>query len=118
MLIDCIKHGIAFHHAGLSFSDRQVIAQSYIDGSLGLICCTSTLSIGVNLPCHMVIVKNTVTWSEAGCNEYTDAEVVQMLGRAGRPQFDQDAVAIILTRSEKVEKYSKMVRGEEPIESV
>lgn len=49
--------------------------------------------------------------------EYSDLEVMQMLGRAGRPQFDTTAVAVIMTRQEKVKKYEKMVSGQEILES-
>ena len=49
--------------------------------------------------------------------EYADLEVMQMLGRAGRPQFDRDALAVIMTRQEKVNRYEKMVSGQETIES-
>lgn len=82
-----------------------------------MICCTSTLAVGVNLPCHLVIIKNTVVWQEGGCKEYSDLEMMQMLGRAGRPQFDDSAVAVILTRKERVPHYEKLVSGTESIES-
>lgn len=49
-----------------------------------MICCTSTLAVGVNLPCHLVIIKNTVCYQESGLKEYADLEMMQMLGRAGR----------------------------------
>lgn len=49
--------------------------------------------------------------------EYADLEVMQMLGRAGRPQFEISACAVILTRKEKVTHYEKMVSGEELLES-
>lgn len=42
---------------------------------------------------------------------------MQMLGRAGRPQFDTTAVAVIMTRQEKVKKYEKMASGQEILES-
>ena len=40
-----------------------------------------------------------------------------MLGRAGRPQFDDSAVAVILTRKERVNHYEKLVSGSESLES-
>lgn len=49
--------------------------------------------------------------------EYADLEVMQMLGRAGRPQFENSASAVILTRKDKVLHYEKMVSGEELLES-
>ena len=49
--------------------------------------------------------------------EYADLEVMQMLGRAGRPQFDDSAVAVIITTQEKVKKYEQLVTGSELLES-
>ena len=81
--------GVAYHHAGLSANDRAAIEKGYLEGDVNVICCTSTLAVGVNLPCHMVIIKNTVAYQNnggsGGCKEYSDLEIMQMLGRAGRP---------------------------------
>lgn len=71
----------------------------------------------MNLPCHLVIIKNTVGWQDGGCKEYSDLEMMQMLGRAGRPQFDDSAVAVILTRKERVHHYEKLISGSEFLES-
>jgi ATP-dependent DNA helicase HFM1/MER3 len=42
---------------------------------------------------------------------------MQMLGRAGRPQFDDSATAVILTRKERVSHYERLVSGSESVES-
>jgi ATP-dependent DNA helicase HFM1/MER3 len=76
--------GVAFHHAGLDLHDRQVVESGFLNGNINVICCTSTLAVGVNLPCHLVIIKNTVAWQDDGLKEYADLELMQMLGRAGR----------------------------------
>ncbi|KAI9838346.1 MAG: hypothetical protein M1819_005614 [Sarea resinae] len=111
------EHGVAFHHAGLENADRLAVEKAYLEGHIGVICSTSTLAIGVNLPCHLVIVKNTVAWQGSAMQEYADLDVIQMLGRAGRPQFDDTAVAVIMTRKEKVEHYERIVSGQEILES-
>lgn len=119
-MADTIASGVAFHHAGLSITDRTTVERGYLDGDVNVICCTSTLAVGINLPCHMVIIKNTVTYSNngnGGCKEYSDLEIMQMLGRAGRPQFDNSAVAVIMTRLQRVQHYQKMVTGQETLES-
>ncbi|KAI9811215.1 MAG: Sec63 [Pycnora praestabilis] len=116
-LSNCATSGVAFHHAGLEGTDRRVIEKAFLDGQINVICCTSTLAIGVNFPCHLVIVKNTVSWQGTACKEYADLEIMQMLGRAGRPQFDHSAVAVIMTRTEKVKHYEIMVSGQEVLES-
>ncbi|OKL61605.1 hypothetical protein UA08_03771 [Talaromyces atroroseus] len=112
-----VNAGVAFHHAGLDSEDRHTVEKAFLDGKLTIICCTSTLAVGVNLPCYLVIVKNTVCWQDGGCKEYTDLEIMQMLGRAGRPQFGGSAVAVILTKKERVPFYEKMISGTEQLES-
>lgn len=109
--------GVAFHHAGIDSDDRIKVEKAYLAGELNVICCTSTLAVGVNLPCHLVIIKNTVTFAQNRTQEYSDLEIIQMLGRAGRPQFDDSAVAVIMTRQNKVRKYELMMTGQEVLES-
>ena len=81
---DLSKFGVAFHHAGLEASDRLTVEKGFLDGQIGVVCCTSTLAVGVNLPCHLVIIKNTMSFQDEGLKEYADLEIMQMLGRAGR----------------------------------
>ena len=112
-----LTSGVAFHHAGLEGADRYTVENGFLEGQINVICCTSTLAVGVNLPCHMVMVKNTVSYQDDGIKEYADLEIMQMLGRAGRPQFDSTAIAVIITKQEKVKKYERLVSGEELLES-
>jgi ATP-dependent DNA helicase HFM1/MER3 len=49
--------------------------------------------------------------------ELNDSDIFQMIGRAGRPQFDDTGVAVILTRSDKRTKYENIVAGKDPLES-
>lgn len=116
-LKNTLTSGVAFHHAGLEGPDRHTVEKGFLEGQINVICCTSTLAVGVNLPCHMVIIKNTVSYQDEGIKEYADLEIMQMLGRAGRPQFDSTAVAVIITKQEKVKKYENLVSGEELLES-
>lgn len=84
LIIETIGSAVAFHHAGLDTSDRDIVEKGFLEGHINVICCTSTLAVGVNLPCHLVIVKGTATFQEGGLKEYADLEIMQMLGRAGR----------------------------------
>ncbi|KAI1141226.1 P-loop containing nucleoside triphosphate hydrolase protein [Hypoxylon sp. FL0543] len=116
-LQEIVRYGVAFHHAGLDAQDRSAVAQNFLDGQIHVICCTSTLAVGVNLPCHTVVLKGTTGYSNNGPQEYSDLEVMQMLGRAGRPQFDDSAVAIIMTKTANVNRYKVMMSGKETLES-
>ena len=64
--------------------------------------CTSTLAIGINLPAHLVIIKSTKFYETTeSYKEYSISQIQQMIGRAGRPQFDKSAVAVIMTTSQE-----------------
>ena len=42
--------------------------------------------MGVNLPAHLVIVKSTQHYVMGVYQEYSETQILQMIGRAGRPQ--------------------------------
>ena len=74
-------------------------------GPLQVLCTTSTLAQGVNLPAHLVILKGTRRWVKEkgevpGNREYDRSTILQMIGRAGRPQFDNEGVAVLMTKKE------------------
>ena len=51
---------------------------------------TATLAWGVNLPAHTVIIKGTQIYNpvKGAWDELSPQDVMQMMGRAGRPQYD------------------------------
>jgi ATP-dependent DNA helicase HFM1/MER3 len=79
-----VRSGISYHHAGLEYNDRKNVESLFLNGITKIICSTSTLAMGVNLPAHMVIIKGTQTWAASSFKEYNESELLQMLGRAGR----------------------------------
>ncbi|KAF3761849.1 P-loop containing nucleoside triphosphate hydrolase protein, partial [Cryphonectria parasitica EP155] len=116
-LQEMVRSGVAFHHAGLDAGDKKAVHEAFMEGSISVICCTSTLAVGVNLPCHTVLLKGTVCYQEGQLHEYSDLEIMQMLGRAGRPQFEDTALAIILTRSRNKKRYENLGSGQQIVES-
>lgn len=116
-LQEIVRYGVAFHHAGLDAQDRRAVEQAFLDGRLNVICCTSTLAMGLNLPCHMVVLKGTTAYQEGSIAELSDLEFMQMLGRAGRPQFGNSGVAVVLTRSRNKQHYEDMGSGKQILES-
>ncbi|KAI9092146.1 Sec63 Brl domain-containing protein [Phlyctochytrium arcticum] len=116
-LADLVIHGIAFHHGGLTYSDRNLIESSFLKSIIMVICATSTLAVGVNLPAHLVVIKGTMQYVAGTYKEYSELDVMQMLGRAGRPQFDDSGVAIIMTSMEDRPKFEALVTGQQIIES-
>ena len=76
--------GIGIHHAGLTLEDRQLTENLFLQGILKCLFATSTLAVGVNLPAHTVIIKGVETWDNGEWREYSDLDVMQMMGRAVR----------------------------------
>ncbi|KAJ3167141.1 Sec63 [Geranomyces variabilis] len=116
-LKELVVHGVAFHNGGLSSGDRHLIETAFLSGHLSVICATSTLAVGVNLPAHLVIIKGTMQYNGTECTPYSEFDITQMLGRAGRPQFDDSGAAVIMTDMQNVRTYQDMVTGKQVIES-
>ena len=67
----------------------------FLEGKIQLLVCTSTLAWGVNFPAHLVVIKGT-EFFDGKLGRYVDyaiTDVLHMMGRAGRPQFDKEGVA-------------------------
>ncbi|KAF8965195.1 P-loop containing nucleoside triphosphate hydrolase protein [Flammula alnicola] len=112
------SYGIGVHHAGLSMEDRRATEQLYLNKILRILVATSTLAVGVNLPAQMVVIKGVRTFQNNLSKEYSDLDIMQMLGRAvRRPQFDKEGIAIIMCESELEQKYRALVRGNTVLES-
>uniref|UniRef100_A0A3Q3W1T6 Probable ATP-dependent DNA helicase HFM1 n=1 Tax=Mola mola TaxID=94237 RepID=A0A3Q3W1T6_MOLML len=116
-LRDLVTLGVGYHHAGIDLSDRKLIEKAFTLGDLPALFTTRTLAMGVNLPAHLVVIKSTMQYVAGSCEEYSEADLLQMIGRAGRPQFDTSATAVIMTKIQNKEKYMKLVNGMEIIES-
>ncbi|NWY09271.1 HFM1 helicase, partial [Aphelocoma coerulescens] len=116
-LRDLLMYGVAYHHAGMEMSDRKIIEGAFTVGDLPVLFTTSTLAMGVNLPAHLVVIKSTMHYVGGVFQEYSETDILQMIGRAGRPQFDTTATAVIMTRCSTRERYIKMLNGADIIES-
>ncbi|OSD08552.1 P-loop containing nucleoside triphosphate hydrolase protein [Trametes coccinea BRFM310] len=109
--------GIGVHHAGLAREDRVATEQLYLKKALKVLFATSTLAVGVNLPAHTVIIKGVKLFQNGASQEYSDLDVMQMIGRAGRPQFDKEGVAVIMCEQELEAKYKALAQGQTILES-
>lgn len=98
-----ITFGVGLHHAGLSSQDRDIVEKGFLGGDLRVLVATSTLAWGVNLPARLVIVKGT-EYFDGKSSRYVDyplTDVLQMVGRAGRPGFDTEGRAVVMVETSK-----------------
>ena len=118
-LRDLLPKGMGIHHAGMARSDRNLIEKLFGNGVLKVLCCTATLAWGVNLPAAAVIIKGTQVYS-AQEGKFIDLgilDVLQIFGRAGRPQFEDTGIGMICTTQDKLAHYLQAVTAQVPIES-
>ena len=113
-LSQCIKQGIAFHHAGLHSKQRELIEDSFRDGKIKVICSTPTLAAGLDLPAFRAIVKDNKRFGSRGMTPIPVLEYEQMSGRAGRPgKEDYGESILIATKEEDIENLTeKYINGE------
>ncbi|KAM6995450.1 activating signal cointegrator 1 complex subunit 3 isoform 1-T2 [Tautogolabrus adspersus] len=114
-----LAFGIGMHHAGLHERDRKTVEELFVNCKIQVLIATSTLAWGVNFPAHLVVVKGT-EYFDGKSRRYVDypiTDVLQMMGRAGRPQFDDQGKAVILVHDIKKDFYKKFLYEPFPVES-
>ncbi|MEM1607378.1 MAG: DEAD/DEAH box helicase [Candidatus Bathyarchaeia archaeon] len=106
LLAELVRNGVAFHHAGLSGVHRKIIEDSFRDGKIKVLTATPTLAFGVNLPARMVVISDYRRY-EPGYGYYPISvlEYKQMVGRAGRPKYDDVGEAVLVARTEEERSY-------------
>lgn len=114
-----VDKGIGCHNAGLKRKDRSAIEKAFCAGDLSIVVCTATLAWGINMPCHCVIIKGTDFYEAGhGYKSISLLDVQQIFGRAGRPQFDDRGLAILITKNEDLNHFVSMLSYVKPIESM
>ena len=102
--------GIAFHHSGLTSEERSLVEKGYKDGSINVICATSTLAAGVNLPARRVLFQSPYMG-----NQLLDAtQYKQMAGRAGRAGQGSIGESMIIAPGHTKSQVMALVRQELP----
>ena len=118
-LKDLLPYGFAIHHAGMTRADRTSVEELFAEKMVQVLVCTATLAWGVNLPAHAVVIKGTQVYSpeKGSWVELSPQDVLQMLGRAGRPQYDTFGEGIIITTQSEIQYYLSLLNQQLPIES-
>ena len=114
-----LAFGIGMHHAGLVERDRQTVEELFVNQKIQVLIATATVAWGVNFPAHLVVIKGT-EYYDGKQKRYVDmpiTDVLQMMGRAGRPQFDDEGVACVLVHDVKKNFYKKFLYEPFPVES-
>jgi len=83
-LVDCVRHGVAYHHAGLPVDVLGALEQAMRSEVLLAMSATSTLTDGVNLPVRTVLICETRYEGQDPGQQLDAPRLLNAVGRAGR----------------------------------
>ncbi|AGB14813.1 superfamily II helicase [Halovivax ruber XH-70] len=113
-----VLDGVAFHHAGLSKNDKDLVEAWFKEGLIELLFSTTTLAWGVNLPARCVVIRDTKYHDPLeGEVDMSPLDVLQMLGRAGRPGYDDVGYGWVVCDTADADRYRRLLREGTEIES-
>ncbi|MFH1200006.1 MAG: DEAD/DEAH box helicase [Candidatus Micrarchaeota archaeon] len=96
-LSKCIAAGVSFHHAGIAPKQRKAIEDGFKRArAIKAIVATTTLAMGVDYPASVVVVRDLKRFTGAFSEFIPKFEVRQMAGRAGRPRYDKEGLAVLV----------------------
>ncbi|HLE46836.1 MAG TPA: DEAD/DEAH box helicase, partial [Candidatus Thermoplasmatota archaeon] len=99
---ELVRHGVAFHTAGLSAAQRRLVEAQFRAGLIKVICATPTLAAGVNTPARRVVIRDVWRFDvNLGNQPLPVFEIQQMMGRAGRPRYDPYGEAVLIAKTDE-----------------
>ncbi|MBI4343482.1 MAG: DEAD/DEAH box helicase [Candidatus Omnitrophica bacterium] len=84
-----IEKGIAYHHAGMLPTMKEVIERCFVSRRVKLIVTTETFALGINMPARSVVLDALKKRADYGIQLLRRREFLQMAGRAGRRGMDE-----------------------------
>ncbi|URD79344.1 HELICc [Musa troglodytarum] len=105
VLEQTLPSGVAYHHAGLTVEEREIIETCYRKGLVRVLTATSTLAAGVNLPARRVIFRQP----RVGRDFIDGTRYRQMAGRAGRTGIDTKGESILICKADEVKRIAAIL---------
>jgi superfamily II RNA helicase len=97
-----VRHGIAYHHAGMLPLHKELVERLFTSGLLQLLFATETFSLGINMPARSVVFASLRKFDGVGFSTLKVREYQQMAGRAGRQGIDEHGLVVSILDDDRV----------------
>ncbi len=85
-----IEKGIAYHHAGMLPTLKEVVERLFATRLIKIIFTTETFALGINMPARTVIFDELKKYADHSFRIMKTRDFYQMAGRAGRRSIDTE----------------------------
>ena len=95
-LVAALRRGVAYHHAALPADIQAEIENAVRQGTIDIVCATSTLTEGINLPVRTVVIAERGYYDGTEFRTLIDsAGLMNAAGRAGRAGRETEGWVVI-----------------------
>merc|ERR1712156_402959 len=116
---ETLSQGVAYMHEGLQAGDRRLVESLFDSGAIQVVVAARALAWSLTIQAHMVVIMDTQYYNGKlhAYHDYPVTDILQMVGRANRPQEDTDAKCVLMCQSAKKNMFKKFLYEPLPIES-
>lgn len=99
--VSLFEKGVAVHHGHLPLAIRNIIENAISNKAVPVVCSTSTLAQGVNLPIKSIVIPKPQSRKEL----MEMGLFLNLIGRAGRPGKTEEGQVVLLTSKKQKKGY-------------
>merc|ERR1719273_2602417 len=116
---ETLSQGVAYMHEGLQAGDRRLVESLFDSGAIQVVVAARALAWSLTIQAHMVVIMDTQYYNGKlhAYHDYPVTDILQMVGRANRPQEDTDAKCVLMCQSSKKDFFKKFLYEPLPVES-
>merc|ERR1711899_58288 len=118
-LKETLLQGVGYLHEGLESGDKSIVESLFDSEAIQVIVVARSLCWSLSVSCHLVVIMDTqyYTGKYHAYHDYPITDIMQMIGRASRPNIDNDAKCVLLCQNSKKSMFKKFLYEPLPIES-
>lgn len=99
-----IQNGVAYHHAGMLPTLKEVVERLFTSRLLKVIFTTETFALGINMPSRSVIFDDLLKFYGRYVRPLKTRDFYQMAGRAGRRGIDEEGFVYSRVRPNRIKQ--------------